>query len=46
MTAVRTFFLIDPQGAIRKRWMLENPSTTVVYSDTILRDIENILGKR
>jgi mycoredoxin-dependent peroxiredoxin len=46
MTAVRTFFLIDQQGVIRKKWVLDNPSTTVVYSDTILRDIENVLGKR
>ena len=46
MTAIRTFFLIDQQGVIRKKWVLDNPSTTVVYSDTILRDIENILGKR
>jgi peroxiredoxin len=46
MTAIRTFFLIDQQGVIRKKWVLDNPSTTVVYSDTILRDIENVLGKR
>jgi alkyl hydroperoxide reductase subunit AhpC len=46
MTAIRTFFLIDPQGVIRKKWILENPTTTVVYSDTILRDIEQIVGKR
>jgi alkyl hydroperoxide reductase subunit AhpC len=46
MTAVRTFFLIDPQGVIRKKWVLENPQTTVVYSDTFLRDIEGIIGKK
>ena len=45
MTAVRTFFLIDPQGVIRKKWTLENPATTVVYSDTILRDIAEIVRK-
>jgi peroxiredoxin len=46
MTAVRTFFLIDSQGVIRKKWVLENPQTTVVYSDTFLRDIEAIVGKK
>jgi thioredoxin-dependent peroxiredoxin len=46
MTAVRTFFLIDPQGVIRKKWVLDNPATTVVYSDTILRGIEEIIGKK
>ena len=46
MTAIRTFFLIDPQGVIRKKWVLENPGTTVVYSDTILRGIEEVIGKR
>ena len=46
MTAVRTFFLIDPQGVIRKKWVLDNPTTMVVYSDTILRGIEEIMGKK
>jgi peroxiredoxin len=46
MSAIRTFFLIDPQGMIRKKWVLENPATTVVYSSTLLQDIEEIIGKR
>ena len=46
MTAHRTFFLIDPQGMIRKKWVLDQPATTVVYSNTILRDIEQIVGNR
>lgn len=46
MTAIRTFFLIDPQGVIRKKWVLDNPATTVVYSDTFLRDIEAMIGKK
>jgi peroxiredoxin len=46
MTANRSFFLIDPQGIVRKKWMIENPTTTVVYSDTLLRDIREIMGKR
>jgi peroxiredoxin len=46
MTATRTFFLIDPQGVVRKKWMLDNPQTTVVYSDTFLRDITGIIGKK
>ena len=44
-TAHRTFFLIDPKGVIRKKWVLENPATTVVYSDSILKGIEEIIGK-
>ena len=46
MTANRSFFLIDPQGIIRRKWMIENPTTTVVYSDTLLRDIREVMGKR
>jgi alkyl hydroperoxide reductase subunit AhpC len=46
MTATRTFLLIDPQGVVRKKWVLDNPATTVVYSDTILRGIEDIVGQR
>ena len=29
MIANRSFFLIDPQGIIRKKWIIENPATTV-----------------
>jgi len=43
--ATRTFFLIDPQGMIRKKWVLENPSTTVVYSNTFLAGIREVMGK-
>ena len=46
MVANRSFFLIDPQGIVRKKWLIENPTTTVVYSDTLLRDIREIMGKR
>jgi peroxiredoxin len=45
MIAIRTFFLIDPQGIVRKKWVLENPSTTVVYSNTILAGIREVMGK-
>ena len=44
--ALRSFFLIDPQGIIRKKWVIENGPTTVVYSDTLLRGIEEVLGKK
>jgi alkyl hydroperoxide reductase subunit AhpC len=44
--ANRSFFLIDPQGVIRRKWIIENPTTTVVYSETLLRDIREIMGKR
>lgn len=46
MAANRTFFLIDPQGKIRKKWLVENPATTVVYSDTVLRGIQEVMGKQ
>jgi peroxiredoxin len=46
MTAHRSFFLIDPQGVVRRKWIIENGTTTVVYSDTLLRDIQEILGKK
>jgi peroxiredoxin len=45
MLSIRTFFLIDPQGVIRKKWVLANPTTDVVYSDTILRGIREVMGK-
>lgn len=46
MTANRSFFLIDPQGIVRKKWIIENPTTTVVYSESLLRDIREVMGKR
>ena len=46
MTANRSFFLIDPQGVVRKKWLIENPLTTVVYSEPLLREIREIMGKR
>ena len=46
MAANRAFFLIDPQGMIRKKWIIENDETTVVYSDTLLPDIQEVIGKR
>ena len=46
MLAYRSFFLIDPQGILRKKWMVENGGTTVVYSDALLRDIREVLAKR
>ena len=46
MLADRAFFLIDPQGIVRRKWMVENGGTTVVYSDTLLRDIREVIGKR
>jgi alkyl hydroperoxide reductase subunit AhpC len=46
LVANRSFFLIDPQGIVRKKWIIENPTTTVVYSDTLLRDIREVLDKR
>ena len=45
MTANRAFFLIDPKGVLRRRWIIENPQTTVVYSDTILQGIRETMGK-
>jgi alkyl hydroperoxide reductase subunit AhpC len=44
--ANRSFFLIDPQGIVRRKWLIENPTTTVVYSDALLRDIREVMDKR
>lgn len=46
MNANRSFFLIDPEGVIRKKWIIENPATTVVYSPVLLKDVEQIIGKK
>src|SRR5262249_51182037 len=46
LLANRAFFLIDPQGIIRKKSAVENGETTVVYSDALLRDIQDAMGKR
>ena len=47
MMADRAFFLIDPQGILRKKWIVEDGGpNTVVYSDTLLRDIQEVIGKR
>jgi mycoredoxin-dependent peroxiredoxin len=46
MIANRSFFLIDPEGIVRKKWIIENGPTTVVYSSTLLPGIEELLGKR
>ena len=46
MTANRSFFLIDPQGMLRRKWLVDNPTTTVVYSEGLLRDIREVMGKR
>ena len=46
MLAYRSFFLIDPQGIIRKKWIIENGGEMVVYSNTLLQDIREVLAKR
>ena len=45
MVAARSLFLVDPQGVLRRKWIIENGPTTVVYSDTLLRDIQETMGK-
>ena len=46
MTANRAMFLIDPQGILRRKWLIDNPTTTVVYSDTLLQGIREAMGKQ
>lgn len=46
MTAHRSFFLIDPQGVVRKKWIVPDGATTIVPSDPVLREIEEIVAKR
>ena len=46
MNADRSMFLIDPQGISRRKWIIENGPTTVVYSDTLLQGIRETMGKQ
>lgn len=46
MVANRSFFLIDRQGIVRRKWIIENPAMTVVYSDTLLKDIKAVMEPR
>ena len=46
LIANRTFFLIDQHGVIRRKRILENPATTVVCSDKVAGDIEDVIGTR
>jgi peroxiredoxin len=46
LTARRSFFLIDPQGTIRGKWMAPDGGATIVPSDPLLREIEEIVAKR
>jgi hypothetical protein len=46
MIANRAFFLIDRQGVVRKKWLIENGPTTVVMSETILKGIREAMGTR
>ena len=46
MNANRSFFLIDPQGIVRKKWIIENGPSTVVQSDRLLPEIAEVVGKR
>ena len=46
MAAIRSFFLIDPQGIIRKKWIIQTDETTVVYGDTLLPALQEVIGKR
>ena len=46
MVSSGSFFLIDPQGIVRKKWLTKDWMTTVVYSETLLKDIREIIGKR
>ena len=45
MTAHRSFFLIDPQGVLRRKWIIDNPGTTVVYGSALLPAIQELVGK-
>ena len=46
MVANRAFFLVDPQGVVRKKWIIENGPNTVVYGDRLLPEILEVIGKR
>lgn len=44
MTARRSFFIIDRQGVVRKKWVPENPAS-VFSSETLLEGIQEVAGK-
>jgi alkyl hydroperoxide reductase subunit AhpC len=46
ITASRSFFLIDPQGVVRRKWLIPDGPTTVVPSDAILQGIREVLGTK
>ena len=46
MTARRSFFLIDPQGVLRKKWVAPDLGAMIVPSDPLLKEIEEIVAKR
>ena len=46
MNAHRAFFLVDLQGIVRRKWIIENGPTTVVSSDRLLPEILEVIGKR
>jgi peroxiredoxin len=46
MLANRAFFLIDPQGIVRRKWIVQEGATTVVYSPTLLQGIQEAINKR
>jgi hypothetical protein len=31
---------------IQKKWVIETPGTTTVYSGSVLRDIREVMGKQ
>src|SRR5262245_23242703 len=45
MTARRSFFLIDPQGILRKKWVAPELGSMIVPSDPLLGEIEDRLSK-
>jgi peroxiredoxin len=43
--AERAFFLIDTQGVVRQRWLLEGGENIVFSSEALLKAAQEIAGK-
>ena len=43
--AERAFFLVDQQGIIRQRWLIEGGEDVIVPSESLLKGIQEMVGK-
>jgi len=41
----RAFFLVDQQGTIRQRWLVEGGEDVIFPSEPLLKAVQEIVGK-